>query len=190
MLGVPKKGLGQPGWWGGRRLALRSSSNSCVQTRAEVFQRVQDLLKISSGDMHGHIPWGPQVTTQPPWLLRHNENYASTQQIFRNANTMIWAIGMGTLEGRGRVNSLRTKCSDLEGGVASKAERETCAQVSCDLKKETGGAWAHGQPTLWIFSAAESSLCPCQGSLPSSTPTRAGQQSQDAKSKYFLSTAI
>lgn len=81
------------------------------------FQRVQDLLKISSGDMRGHIPWGPQVTTQPPWLLRHNENYASTQQIFRNANTMIWAIGMGTLDGRGRVNSLRTKCSDLERGV-------------------------------------------------------------------------
>lgn len=135
-------------------------------------------------------PLGPLVTTPSPWLLRHNENYASTQQIFRNANTMIWAIGMGTLEGPERVNSLSTKCSDLEGGCGPKTQRETCAQVSCDLEKETAGAWAHGQPTLRIFPAAKSSLCPCQGSLPSSTPTRAGQQSQDAKSKYFLSTAI
>lgn len=73
VLGVPEKGLGQPG----RQGALRSSGCSCVPTSAEEFQCISDLLRITSGCTHVHISWGLGVHAQTAWFPGHDGDDAS-----------------------------------------------------------------------------------------------------------------
>lgn len=75
VLGVPEKGLGQPG----RQGALRSSGRSCVPTSAEACQCFNDLLRLSSGCTHVHVSRGPGVRAQAPWLPRRDGAHASAQ---------------------------------------------------------------------------------------------------------------